>query len=138
MSVAVGAIVPLVSAALAGFVAWIVAQRQGRTARENWLLDKRHEAYVAVVQAAAAIWGVRDWTEVRAELADSEKLRALLSVLHKLDVVAPVAVRTVSGDAYQRLSRLDSSDHTALRGLSQVLDRLVVLLREDLVPEHMR
>lgn len=39
VTVAVGVIVPLISAALAGFIAWIVANRQCQSTREQWILD---------------------------------------------------------------------------------------------------
>lgn len=72
--------VPLISAAIAGLVAWIVARHQGRTAHENWVRDKRYGLYEAAIVAidehllsgGQAVDGADLGAEIRGALQDPD------------------------------------------------------------------
>ena len=70
--------VPLISAALAGFVPWLVTLRQGRTAQEDWVLDKRHILYEGGLEAVAPLNAARSQDEAVDATLDP-KFRARLT-----------------------------------------------------------
>lgn len=130
--------VPLISAAIAGLVAWIVARHQGRTARENWVLDKRYAVYQRVIDATNDILGIPESNDRDAIIDDPVRRRPLVAALHQLDVIASDKVRdlgaTVGELAYT--GRFMSVEQR--QAFIQSVNDLLPALREDLVPKHMR
>lgn len=84
--------VPLISAAVAALVAWIVTLRQGRTARENWVLDKRYLLYERTLNAGLAFTGL-DARQTRTRLKDRQFTGALEEAITILMLLAPRWIR---------------------------------------------
>jgi hypothetical protein len=149
-SLASAAGIPLASALVAAVVALLVARRAARSARETWLLDERHAAYVSVVEAANNLLQGYDRKTREAAMDDPAKHRALLHSLHLLELVAPDAIRKESEKLRIALPpdwTREFSEKTLERRLArpdyyrrytQAIEKLLLMLREDLVPKHMR
>lgn len=124
--------VPLISAAVAALVAWIVALYQGRAARENWVLDKRYALYETVITEALKLTDPVPQGE-----NDRQRVFALIDSLSALDLIAPKVVKEMTAEVVGLIKKSTTaiSESKAVFG---ALDRLIVLLHEDLVPKHMR
>ncbi|RBY87364.1 hypothetical protein [Blastococcus sp. TF02A-26] len=143
MSVATGVIVPLVSAALAGVVAWLVTRSQSRTSRENWVLDKRYAVYERVVDSclellAQASTGDVDPAEETSRLLRIPATRStLIGRLTALQLVAPAGIQDL-GHQIGLDAWAVARDSTNAEAFYAQIDTLVRLLREDLIPPDMR
>ena len=134
MSVAI----PLISAGLAALVAWIVALRQTRTARETWVLDKRYLAYEKVIDTANTVLVVPGAVRA-ARFGDAGLVADLLASLHRLELVAPEAIREKSDELGKFVVGTMGSTTVQQRDrIVAEVNALIDLLREDLVPRHLR
>ena len=94
--VLVATITPLASALIAGLVALTVARHQGRTARENWLFDKRYVLYERTVEAALDLLRGTNDLPLGARLGTADGRAPLLDALIALELAAPKAIREQS------------------------------------------
>lgn len=138
-----GVLTPVLSALVAGVVAWLVTLRQGRTARQNWLLDKRFGVYEEVVDAFLALVRKAHDLAAAGEGSVHQALRELdtrtrvLGALTAPDLVAPEGIREQANHCIRLLwSVTDSPDETS--EFIEALERLVDLMRDDLVPKALR
>lgn len=124
--------VPLISAALAALVAWIVAVRQSRTSHEGWVRDKRHASYERIITAAEAL--------TDAGLGLDEKVNrqmALLKALKAAELLAPKRIRDQADVVFGHMRAVEGGG-PAGKPMLDALDVLLERLRDDLVPKHMR
>jgi hypothetical protein len=138
VNVATGIVVPLISAAIAGLVAWIVTRRTAQTARENWLLDERHGVYEKAVETVMDLLGEAGSPALamREALSDPAKRRALLISLRRIFLIAPQNVRMAARRAIDTAGPGSGTyDH---QRTVDALNALIVVMRDDLVPERMR
>jgi hypothetical protein len=142
VTVAIGIAVPVVSALIAGFVAWTVANRQALKVREQWVLDKRHTLYVGVLDVVVdmlreAAAGTDAAATTSRLLGTPASRHALLSRLTALELLAPKHIRDYTDEIVKSMWEVAADSSKATRFWEQ-LQGLVNLLREDLVPEQMR
>lgn len=138
VSLAVGVVVPLLSAALAGLIAWIVARQQRHSTREQWVLDKRYAIYQQIFETAAPVTSSLTPVDA-AEAATSELWQAqMMRALMALELIAPDHVLDESKKAMGRMREAGAGTSLTLGNLTARLFGLVRLLRNDLVPKHMR
>ncbi|MCZ2837155.1 hypothetical protein [Modestobacter sp. VKM Ac-2985] len=139
---AISAATPLASAVVAGLVALLVASRSARSSRRNWLLDERHDTYAAFLDAANDVLGGVTGPQQKQDALDPTKLRALMHALQRLDLVSPADVRAGAQAVRDTIPRHQQSNlMEAERRFGELMSKvnaLVALLREDLVPKHMR
>jgi hypothetical protein len=133
------AAVPLISAAIAALVAWIVARQQGKTARENWLLEKRYLVYERIMDGATnLLLGHADQAERSVAIDDPAKRAPLIAAVHRLTLIAPKTVHSL-GARVTRASYDGRFTTEQQRGrFIDAVNELNAALREDLVPKHMR
>jgi hypothetical protein len=129
--------VPLISAAIAGLVALVVTQRQGRSARENWVLDRRFSIYGRVLDASVRFLGQFDRTEALQAVSDATKVTTFLGELVVLDLIAPKVIRD-HASFIARLTWDVNAGRTDVVELIKAVDTLVDMLRDDLVPPRLR
>jgi hypothetical protein len=123
---------PLISALVAGLVAWLITLRQGSSAHENWVRDKRHAAYEETIEASVAL---RRANEVGVDIAAES--RRFTEALDGLRLIAPWTIRKLA----ERIE--DDVSAGAVRGdgserFEKDLRKLTSLLRDDLLPMNMR
>lgn len=131
--------VPLISAAIAGLVAWIVARHQGRTARENWVYDKRYVLYERVLVTSLALDSPTH-EGTRAKLADKTITDALANSLIAILLLAPKGIAEQSREVYDLLwaAERDLDDEAAIGAVGRAMGELTHMLHVDLVPKHLR
>jgi hypothetical protein len=130
--------VPLISAALAALVAWIVAIRQGRTARENWVLDKRYVLYERVLEPVSPLSAAVSHQEATDTALDPDFRARVTHAVVALELLAPEPVRELSRSLIFALAQSQVGTTDAVSRLHTAVRALRERLREDLVPEHMR
>jgi len=105
LQLALSAITPLASAAVAGIVAVLVARRSPRSNRKNGVLDKRYAAYERLLNAAAPITSGRDWDDA-VDAATSDRVHAeLIRRLNDLELIAPAQNCRLANDEMTARSR---------------------------------
>lgn len=131
--------VPLISAAVAALVAWIVALRQGKTARENWVRDKRYEVYERILDAATDLLAGEPSSPQRiADIDDPEKRLPLVAALYRLNLIAPDAIHELGATIADRHYQGRFTSPGQHDGFINDVNALTTSLRDDLVPKQMR
>ena len=130
--------VPLISAAIAGLVALAVTTRQGRTARDNWVFDKRFAVYERAVQGPLELFGgTANTAAIRARLQDLRARDSYMTKLIALELIAPRAIREQSVRIQEAV--FDAGDGREDIGtFLAMLDVLTDMLRDDLLPKRLR
>lgn len=111
--------------------------RQGRTARENWVLDKRYLLYERVLENATDVTTVTTVPEIE-RAADEAFRRRLYAALVALELVAPANIREQSDVVGALLDGIGTGGDEAVEQFIGELVTLMHMLRDDLVPKHMR
>lgn len=132
---------PLLSALVAGVVAWLVSLRQGRSARHSWVLDKRFGVYKEIVEAfLAVVRKVHELPEgatLRDGLIDVEARSRMLAALATPDLVAPERIRGQAEACIKLMwDVVDRGEHG--KEFVDEMQALFALMREDLVPKSLR
>jgi hypothetical protein len=112
--------------------------RQGRTARENWVLDKRHVLYERVLEAVAPLNAAWSRDEAVDATLDPKFRAQLTNALLGLELLAPEDVRQLSRTTVYTLVQAQLGTTEALGSFNTAVRDLRESLREDLVPKHMR
>lgn len=145
MSTLLSFFTPLLSAMVAGVVAWLVTLRQGHTARHNWVLDKRFgvymdafDAFMGVVRRAHEI-GSHNSESVRTALNEFDTRSRLLAALTAPDLVAPAHIRDQADRCINLMWDVVGPDNS--RNPMEFVVEIEKLRRymwEDLIPESLR
>ena len=137
-----GAVTPLVSAAIAGAVALVVVRRQGKSAVETWVRDKRYESYSRMAEAVHEVTLRVDARESATQLLEPANRERLARELRAVELIGPASIGQLAARIVSQLGHLGEKDSDALGqelvSVIQNLNHLQGLINQNLVPAHMR